>query len=307
MPFFIAKRLSRFVNRLTCPRYIERWSPDIFHETYYDRTGVAPKTCPTVVTAYDMIHELFPDDFSRLDKTAVHKRIALSRADHIISISNSTRDDLIRILGIPEHKISVVHLGFERFVSALLPRNCEHIESHRPFLLYVGNRSGYKNFSGFMRGFSISRRLKSDFDVIAFGGGPLSSKENAFISKLGLPAGQVKQIGGDDSLLGELYKGAAALIYPSLYEGFGLPPLEAMAHGCPVISSNTSSMPEVIGDAGVFFDPRSIEQIASAIEDVVYSSEITSALKARGIARLEHFSWHQCAEQTLAVYRSLAE
>jgi glycosyltransferase involved in cell wall biosynthesis len=106
-------------------------------------------------------------------------------------------------------------------------------------------------------------------------------------------------------LLGELYEGAKAFVYPSIYEGFGLPPLEAMAHSCPVISSGTSSMPEIIGTAGVFFDPVNDDEMAGAIERVVYSDSEIARLVGLGHERLNQFSWQRCSQETLSIYNSL--
>ena len=251
-----------------------------------------------------MIHELFKESFPPDDPTTNIKRIAINRADHVICISKSTRLDLIELFGISEEKVSYVHLGYEQF----LPPgkiNVAKPKGDRPFLLYVSKRSGYKNFTGFLHSIAASPRLINDFDVIAFGGGRFMPAHRALAKRLGFRDSQVRHVTGDDALLGFFYEQARALVYPSLYEGFGLPLLEAMAHKCPVISSNTSSMPEVIGEAAEFFDPNDIEDMTRAIESVVYSDERINQLKALGQARLKHFSWRRCAEETLAIYSRL--
>ena len=125
------------------------------------------------------------------------------------------------------------------------------------------------------------------------------------MKKLGFLPDQIIQLSGDDNILAFLYKKAAAFVYPSLYEGFGLPPLEAMANNCPVISSNTSSMPEVIGDAGEYFNPQIVEEIALAIEKVVYSPIRSQELIEKGQKRLTQYSWKDCAEKTLDIYKSI--
>ncbi|WP_273824784.1 glycosyltransferase family 4 protein [Pseudomonas asplenii] len=279
---------------------MRKWRPDVVHETYYSRFASGPKGCPKVLTVYDMIHELFPESFAARDKTTELKRLAVERADHVICISESTRLDLMRLFSVPEDKVSVVHLGFEHFsarpMEAKLPR---------PYLLYVGSRHGYKNFSGLLQAVAASARLKRDFDIVAFGGGGFSEAEKQSILGLGFGVDQVRHISGDDAVLGGLYDAARAFVYPSLYEGFGLPPLEAMRHSCPVISSGTSSMPEVIGDAGVLFDPGDSEVMALAIERVVYSESEIAELVRRGRERLNHFSWQRCTQETLSIYQSL--
>lgn len=295
-------RLMLGYNRLQGRMAMSRWQPQVVHETYYARSSTAPKGCPTVLTVYDMIHELYPESFSSEDKTSQLKRRAVERADHVICISESTRQDLMRLFAVPESKLSVVHLGFEQFKPVAQKKQTR---LPRPYLLYVGARFAYKNFAGLLRAVASSTRLKSDFDIVAFGGGGFSASEQELMQRLGFAAGQVRQMGGDDALLGDLYEGAQAFVYPSIYEGFGLPPLEAMAHSCPVISSGTSSMPEIIGNAGVFFDPVNDDEMAGAIEGVVYSDSEVARLVALGHERLNHFSWQRCSQETLSIYNSL--
>ncbi|MFL9671410.1 glycosyltransferase family 4 protein [Pseudomonas marginalis] len=295
-------RLALIYNHLLGQQAMRGWKPQVAHETYFSRFSATPKGCPVVLTVYDMIHELFPENFSPKDQTTSLKRRAVERADHVICISESTRRDLMNLFGVPESKLSVVHLGFEQFQPTLEQPGTA---SPKPYLLYVGSRHGYKNFFGLLKAVSSSRRLKAEFDIVAFGGGAFSDSELEKVKQLGFSVDQVRQIGGDDAVLGQLYDGAKAFIYPSLYEGFGLPPLEAMAHSCPVISSGTSSMPEVIGDAGILFDPTNDEEMAGAIERVVYSDSETAQLVELGHERLKHFSWQRCSQETLSIYQSL--
>lgn len=298
--------LFSFYNRVVSRGAIREWEPDLLHETYYARQALAPKKCPTVITVYDMINELFCHEFPLRDKTVDVKKISIARADHVICISENTKKDLMSFHGVPEDKISVILLGFDQFADRDAPSRVQ-LALNRPFLLYVGLRGGYKNFAGFLKAVASSPKLRSDFDVIAFGGGKLTSAELELIARLRFPTGQVQQVSGDDALLGCCYTRARAFVYPSLYEGFGIPPLEAMAHGCPVVSSNASSMPEVVGQAGEFFNPTSTDEMQHAIESVVYSDSRIAELKALGTARLAQFSWTKCAEQTRAVYRTLLQ
>jgi glycosyltransferase involved in cell wall biosynthesis len=292
-------------NQLISRRHIALWKPDLVHETYYARHSSAPLNCPTVVTVHDMIHELFSGHFSSRDKTAVTKAMAIARADHVICVSQNTKRDLISLLGTPEHKISVVLLGFDQLSHHTQSQHMQETKA-KPFLLYVGYRGGYKNFVGFLKSVAASQALRADFNVVAFGGGKFTPAELALIVSLGFAPNQVLQVSGDDTLLGGYYAKASAFVYPSLYEGFGIPPLEAMAHSCPVVSSNTSSMPEVIGHAGEYFNPMNTTEMQYAIESVVYSASRQAELKELGNARLANFSWAKCADQTLAVYRTLS-
>ena len=298
------KLLARNINRLESKRRIGRWHPQILHETYYAKKGVSPKGCPVVCTVYDMIHEIFPAKFAAHDKTHELKLAAVKRADHVICISRNTQRDLIELLGVPEAKTSVVYLGFQQFSKGDSKTECSYGEHN--FILYVGERGGYKNFEKFVRSVAISPRLRTDVEIIAFGGGAFNAEELALIDGLGFSDDQVRQVSGEDGILASLYSRARAFVYPSLYEGFGLPPLEAMAHNCPVISSNRSSMPEVIGDAAEYFNPESVEEMSVAIESVLYSEQRTAELRVLGKSRLQNFSWKKCGESTMAVYEKLA-
>ena len=324
-PFYINNYLSKFPNQAVKGRYfkkypprtscifsplnpylsrrqIGKWQPDVVHETYFSKTRMAPVGVPTVLTVYDMIHERFPNTLSADDKTTELKRLAVERADHVICISDSTRNDLIELFNVRPEKTSTVYLASDTLPALDLGESKNDV---RPYLLYVGMRSGHKNFIGLMNAFATSSKLKADFDVVAFGGGVFSEAERQMITDHGFLADQVRHVKGDDNVLGGLYATAAALVYPSLYEGFGLPPLEAMAQGCPVISSNTSSMPEIIGDAGELFPPTDLGAMAEAIEAVVYSESRRAELIRKGYERLKEFSWQKCADQTLAIYEGL--
>jgi glycosyltransferase involved in cell wall biosynthesis len=295
-------RLFYFYSQMMSRYKIAKWKPDLVHETYYSRIRSSPKNCPTVLTVYDMIHEIFNKDLSIFDGTIKAKKSSIDRANKIICISESTRQDLLRIYEVDPAKVSVVHLGFELF--RVSPNPSEALtELYKPFLLFVGIRSGYKNFLGLLRAVSTSTRLLQDFEIVAFGGGKFSTQELQSIHSLGFRADQVKHIEGGDDKLACLYQAATAFIYPSLYEGFGLPPLEAMSMGCPVVASKTSSMPEVLGDAACFFDPSSSEDIRRSIEQVVYSDAKSAELKELGKHQASLYSWRRCANETLKIYR----
>jgi glycosyltransferase involved in cell wall biosynthesis len=291
-------RLYRFVNKTLAPSILRTWRPDILHETYYSKNAIAPRGCKTVLTVHDMIHELYPQYFASWDPTREEKSKAVARADHIICVSENTRRDLMRLLDVPGEKISVVHHGF-----ALAPGETADLPlPRRPFFLFVGSRGGYKNFDLLLEAYAEKPNIKDNYDLIAFGGGSFNTHEKELIHRLGLTELQVRQFGGDDSILGPLYKQASFFVYPSLYEGFGIPPLEAMNFECPVVCSNTSSIPEVVGDAAFLFDPHDAISIANAIETVAGDPSLQADLKRRGKDRLNSFSWRRCAAETLAVY-----
>jgi glycosyltransferase involved in cell wall biosynthesis len=276
--------------------------PDINHETYYANKSVALRNTKSVITVYDMIHERFSDQFPSTDPTRIQKENAVKKADHIICISEQTKKDLIELLAIDASKVTVVYLGFSLSVKK---SEIKKLDYSRPYLLYVGNRDGYKNFSSLLKAYADSPTLKTNFDLICFGGGVFTENELKHIKSLALASRSVRQVSGTDSVLAAHYQSASAFIYPSLYEGFGIPPLEAMSYGCPVICSNLSSIPEVVGDAAEFFNPYDSESIRMAIERVVDDSVRSDCLIARGQERLNYFSWEKCAKETLEVYKKL--
>ena len=204
------------------------------------------------------------------------------------------------LFGIEKEKTSVVHLAYDNSVIV-----DDELDNERPFLLYVGWREWYKNFKPFLKSISRSKSIMNDFDIIAFGGGEFTVEELKLMTELGFRNGQVRQISGSDKLLAKYYSQARAFIFPSLYEGFGLPPLEAMSYNCPVISSNASCMPEVVGDAAEYFDPNSLDEMLESVEKTVYSDSRINELVSLGKQQIKKYSWQKCASETLSVYQSI--
>lgn len=300
-------KTSKLIMSLNFPLaklQLRRWNPDLVHETYYSRFNIAPKNTPTVLTVFDMIHELFPKLYRRNDNTALNKKKAINRADHIICISESTKKDLLNTYSIDEKKISVIYFGFSKFPSLnqnITDMNIDY-QNLKKYILYVGSRGGYKNFTNLLLAFGRSSSLKKNFSIVAFGGGPFTRSEKILIEELGLNVNQVTQLSGSDEILGYLYSRASCFIYPSLYEGFGLPILEAMAHNCPVLSSNKSSMPEIGQNAAIYFDPKSPDDISFQLERILFNDNLRSDLIIRGSERILDFSWAKCAHETNSIY-----
>lgn len=295
-------RVYRGGNAVLTPALLAALRPDLLHTTYY--WGVPRRMrVPVVLTVFDMIHELYPDSFPATDPTREAKRDSVHRADHIVCISHSTARDLTRLLGVAPDKITVTHLGFADTLSSQV---LDGPPPARPYLLYVGQRHGYKNFLAMLQAWGDSPALREGFDVLAFGGGPFNTAERAAIQALTARDGAVRQQGGSDAELAQAYRHARAFIYPSAYEGFGIPPLEAMSVGCPVACSNSSSLPEVVADAALSFDPTDRDALRAAMERVALDDGLRAQLIGRGRARVQHFTWDRCAQETVAVYRRLA-
>ena len=295
------RRFAHAVNALLMPPLLRRRKPDIVHRTYYAAGQPTIKGARSVITVYDLIHERMGAGMAH-DTPARAKRAAIAEADHAICISESTRRDLIELFGVDPQKTSVVHLGF-----SLMPAQHSTAEAlpEREFILYVGLRGNYKNFQGLLDAYAASARLRERFDIVCFGASPFSAEECEAIAFTGARVGAVVHRGGDDSVLQQCYQRAAMFVYPSLYEGFGIPPLEAMSFGCPVLCCPVASMPEVVGDAAAFFEPGNVDSLVAAIERISTDPAFRADLVRRGTARLAHFSWKQCAEQTLQVYQKV--
>ena len=277
---------------------------DIYHETYFSRADYCAANAVRFITVYDMINEKFPQSFSRFNHIRKIKAFAVKRADHIICISNSTKNDLIDYLHIDADKISVVYLSYMHH--RLNDYNFSKL-TRKPFLLYVGGRQPYKNARRLLKAFARSKALHTELDLVFFGGNKLQPNEWQLLSDLGIDASQILHLSGDDTLLAQLYTQATALVYPSLYEGFGLPLLEAMSYGCPVVSSNTSSLPEIAGNAAEYCHPEETDSIQRAIENVVFNAERSQELIQSGFKQAKKFSWNRCARETLQAYKQALE
>ncbi len=291
-----------FVNKLISPLLISSFKPDILHHTYYfNQTGFLNHKYKKVLTIHDMIHEIYPHYFKNSKFYIEAKKNAVKKADHIICISENTRRDLIKILGVKYEKTSVIHHGFLSQKSSFI----DNKDLVKPFILFVGSRNGYKNFRNLLSVFASKPDLNKNYNLVAFGGRPFCKKEITLINELGLSKENVIYKSGDDNILRGLYKRASLFVYPSLYEGFGLPPLEAMSCGCPVVCSNSSSMPEVVGNAATYFDPKSLDSIYIAIVKTLNDKQKIEQLKIKGFKRIKNFEWAKCAKMTLDIYGNL--
>lgn len=296
-------RMIKMLGSALCGPLASLIDPDLVHETYYAERELCRARVPHVLTVYDMIEERFPESFPVGYSLTHRKRCAAKRADHVFCISENTRRDLLDMYKFPEDKVSVTHLGYDALAPSML--NATDLVGASPFVLFVAGRHGYKNFEGLIKAYAASAWLQSGFRIVCFGGGAFSAEEKTLMAGLGLTTTQVVYIAGDDNRLAALYQGAAALVYPSKYEGFGIPPLEAMSLDCPVICSQTSSIPEVVGSAGEYFDPFDVESIRYSMERVLQSTERRRELVSLGRARRELFTWERCAQQTADIYRRL--
>jgi len=279
---------------------------DVFHPTYYDPyflDSIGRK--PFILTIHDMTHELILDRRFTTHKDPVleRKKILAQKASKIIAVSENTKKDIIRIYGTDAEKISVVYHGSSLNGDRINQAVADDLPGR--YILFVGDRMRYKNFTFFME--AVSELLRSDRDlmVVCAGGSGFSKGERMLFESMGLSERILYQSisGGDD--LAAIYHKALAFVFPSLYEGFGIPVLEAFSCGCPAILSDASSLPEVGGDAAVYFDPSNAGSLGDAVAGVIYDEKTRAKLIKKGYERSKQFSWEKTARETARVYEEV--
>jgi glycosyltransferase involved in cell wall biosynthesis len=289
---------ARSIWKLTAQR------PDLFHPTYYNPSFLPfVGRTPFVVTVFDMIHELMADDLPRSEAgLSGRKRLLTGAASRVIAISHTTKTDLVRLFGIPETKISVVHLAH----SLDLTRTpVSDVALPGSYVLFVGNRLWYKNFTLFLGAIAPVLSRHPSLKLVCVGGGEFTAAEHREFGIHAI-AERVVQISVNDRDLPAVYAGAKLFVFPSRYEGFGIPLLEAFACGCPVAASKTSCFPEICGDAAAFFDPDDAESMTAAMESILDDPALADELRAKGTIRCAQFSWQQTADRTFEVYSGIS-
>ncbi len=301
------------VRLVTVPKWAVGWRAtwdriDVYHGTNYRLLGRGRRG--DVLTVPDLAAERFPSLVKRGRASPKTRRTA-RRATAIIALSESTARDLMDLYGISRKKISVIHIGVaEIFAPAPMQEARARVRQQcgidGPFILFAGTIEPRKNLPALIRAYASLPRIRGDFALVLAGEwGWGKSEVDRTVKEVGIE-GRILLTGHvalED--LRWLYCAADLFVYPSLYEGFGLPPLEAMACGTPVITSNCSSLPEVVGDAAILADPREVEELASTITRVLEDRELRHTMRERGIAQAKRFSWETCARETLRVYAAV--
>jgi len=291
------RRLFETPNRLLYRRFAEQSKADLIHLTSYFDPAPAARG-KRVVTLHDLISERLQSRFRRsLDPFygADVIRSGVAKADGVICISENTKRDAIELLGVPAEKCSVIYHGVD-----LAPVQKPIRLVDKPYLLYVGARGLYKNDICLLKAWRDDALINQEFDLLFFGGGPCRPGELDTLPQA--IHGRIHFQAGDDQKLASAYQNAAALVYPSHYEGFGLPLVEAMRCGCPVVASKTSCLPEIGSDAALYFNPDSQEELTHAIHKVIENSELRTRLIHLGHARSQEFSWQKTSIQTMNFY-----
>ncbi len=296
-------------EQLTIPVDVWRAKPDLFHAPHY----VLPPLTPgkTVVTIHDCIHLRFPQYLpNRLAHwyAQVFLAGAARKASRVITVSEASKRDIIHFLHTPASKVEVVYNGFDERLTSPSPedeaRVRDRFQLDAPFVLYAGNIKPHKNVDRLIEAFAQLRQRGMTSVKLLIIGDDISKYSNLrrLVHRHQLHQ-QVRFLGFvSTDTLAALYQLAQVFVFPSLYEGFGLPPLEAMANGTPVITSNVSSLPEVVGDAALLIDPLDSESLADAMYRVLNEPDLRADLVRRGHERVKAFSWDRSVERTHQIY-----
>jgi glycosyltransferase involved in cell wall biosynthesis len=301
-------------EQVMLPARLVAQNVSLLHEPHYVLPPLVP--CRAVVTIHDCIHLMFPQYLpNRLAYGYARATLwaAARRAERIFTVSETSKADILRYCDVAAERIIVVYNAIdERFATPPEPEAIERVREryqlHGPFALYVGNIKPHKNLERLIDAFDLVRRGGFERLELLIIGDQISKyprlrravdkhKLHKHVRFLGFVA---------DDTLAALYRLATVFVFPSLYEGFGLPPLEAMASGTPVVTSNRSSLPEVVGDAAVLVDPYSAASIAEGIQQVLSDPELRRSLSARGLARAREFSWDASIRRVHEVYMDVA-
>jgi glycosyltransferase involved in cell wall biosynthesis len=280
------------------------WGANLVHETYYSPYRLPWRSSFIVTTLHDLIHERYPQYFEG-DSTAERKRIAMERSSAIVCVSHTTYRYAVEIYPHLQAKFVVIPHG-QNYTPATTAAQgrISLMFAGKPFILFVGDRRNYKNFSRALIAYAKTRARLPALCFLCFGGGDFGASEKGQFAELNLQPDSIKQFSGCDDDLFAAYQAAVAFIYPSLEEGFGIPILEACAAGCRVLCSDTPAFREVAGDSGEYFDPNSIESISAVLSGALTTERSPDQAKqAREWAG--GFSWERSAELHASLYRQL--
>jgi glycosyltransferase involved in cell wall biosynthesis len=304
-PRRIWRPVQQSARRLVQQLSLDNRNEAIWHSTYF--TEPRNWNGPAVVTVYDMIYERFPEFFSSANDARFRKQKQSSvlAADSVICISETTLKDVQSYYGVNSAKLQAIPLAYNRVFRRLETSNCSQQPSNtKPFLLYVGKRDRYKNFKTLLQAFCAWQRRKEVNLLVV--GPDWSDQERKWLVDWGCVDHVHLLHGVDDQLLACLYNHAQAFVYPSLYEGFGIPLLEAMASGCPIVASYIPSTVEVAGEQPFYFEPKDVNSLLAALDAALSEGHQPSRVES-GIKRAQHYSWDKTAQKTLHVYRSLID
>lgn len=304
--YLTVNQIASFANRAYSNHKIKQGHFDILHPTYYHPYFLKNSTNkPVVITFHDALSEKFGTVYPDLGQHLTQrKKQCLARADAVIAISEATKREILQYFDIDESKITVIPHG-NPFSETAIAHYVPQLQLPERYVLYVGNRKLYKNFDLFIAAMLPILRKDNGLKIVCASSEKFDKAENELFQKYNI-TDKVEQIPiKNDGTLIELYKRARLFVYPSLMEGFGLPILEAMSCGCPIVASNGTSFNEIAEDAAVYFDATNSESMSYGIESVLFDEEKTTQMSRKGIEKAAHFTLQKTAEATLNLYLSL--
>lgn len=287
-------RIPKLINRLCLKRAMADKNT-IVHPTFYDTEILDEKRGKLVCTIHDMIHELCPKELVGAEKVIAQKKRYIYESDHIVAVSENTKNDILKIYpDIPRDKITVIYHGCNEVKLGKAPADLGD------YILFVGKRDNYKNFRGLVEAVNIiNKECTRKVKVICAGGGIFTVDEQAIFDN------NFVQKDCSDEELAMLYSNAKCFVFPSLYEGFGIPILEAFTYGCPMILSDASCFREIAGDAALYYRPDNNKDLADRIIDIYKNSDLRNALIAKGFERKKLYSWEKSAQKLQQVYEKV--
>jgi len=292
---YILNNIIQKVNNFYFEKYIKITKPKIIHYTYFNNNFNRYKNINKIINCWDLTHEKFNENSTIRNL----KKKNFTEAKKIICPSYKVKKDLMNYYDIDSNKIAVTYFSSDYQIEE------EKKKILQDYILYVGSRSDYKNFEKFVEAFSKSKRLKRDFKILIFGGEKHNICGLNVLEKYKINLNRFKFVSGSNEDLKFYYKNVRLFIYPSLYEGFGIPLIESMRMGCPIISSNGGALEEIGGNGLVYFDPLSAEDIKNKIEDNIYDDYKLKNKIIYGFKRSKKYSWKKCATETYRIYNSL--
>jgi len=276
-------------------------------DVFFTPAHYAPRLCPVpvVVTIHDLSYFYYPEEFLKKDlyKLENWTKYSVQKSKKIIAVSQNTKKDLSKFYTIPDNKIKVVYNGYEK---QLQSSKVKKQSLNSPYVLYVGTLQPRKNVSTLIRAFNRFQKNNSGFKLVIVGRkGWLYREIFELVKQLKIENSVVFTDYIPDSDLIELYRHAFCFVLPSLYEGFGIPILEAMSYDCPVISSKVSSLPEIGGNACLYFNPKNEKELLKKLGDIKESKTLRSNLIKKGREQIKKFSWQKCANETLEIIKTV--
>ncbi len=283
--------------------------PDLIHFPYFFHPVFV--CAPYIVTVFDTVYSHFSRGLSARERIAYQMmmRLSTSRARVVLTCSASAKSDVVKFFRVKESKIQVVPLAAESRFQPLPDTGLAGFKARyalpERYILYIGNHKPHKNVPALVQAFACIRADVAHYLVFLDSEDPHCRRTREEVEAAGIADRALFLPGFPDSDLPLLYNAAELFVFPSFCEGFGLPPLEAMACGTPVITSNASSLPEVVGEAGIMVDPHDVEGLAEAMLKVLGDPELRREMRAKGLAQAKKFSWKETARQTLNLYESV--